>query len=81
MEMSSGSSRANRSALMNKEQAEGKWNTLKGRLKQTYGDAFNDLDKKNEGSFDEIKGRLQTEYGKTKEEAHKILEEMMDGDK
>ena len=66
---------------MNKEQAEGKWNTLKGRLKQAYGEAFDDIKVKNEGSFEEIKGRLQTEFGKSKEEAHKILEEMMDDDK
>lgn len=63
---------------MNKERLQGKWKTLVGRLKQAYGNAFDDLETKNEGNFDEIKGRLQTEFGKSKEEAHEILEKMME---
>lgn len=64
---------------MNKEQIKGNWNTLVGRLKQKYGETFNDLETKNEGDLDEIKGRLQHHLGTTKEEAHKLLEEMLDG--
>jgi len=58
---------------MNKAQLEGKWNQVKGKFKQKYGNVTdNDLSFA-EGKFDEMLGNLQEKTGKKKEE---ILDEI-----
>ena len=53
---------------MNKLQIKGKWNQIKGNLKQKYGKLTdNDLTYL-EGKEDELLGKLQEKTGKTKEE-------------
>ena len=53
---------------MNKLQIKGKWNQIKGNLKQKYGKLTdNDLTYV-EGKEDELLGKLQEKTGKTKEE-------------
>ena len=46
----------------------GTWNTLKGKLKQAYGNLTDDDLKYDEGKEDELLGRLQKKTGKTKDE-------------
>ena len=46
----------------------GTWNTLKGKLKQAYGNLTDDDLKYEEGKEDELLGRLQKKTGKTKDE-------------
>ncbi|AFL82632.1 hypothetical protein Aeqsu_3203 [Aequorivita sublithincola DSM 14238] len=53
---------------MNEDQFKGKWNQVKGKMKQTYGDLTDDDLKYAEGKSDELLGRLQEKTGKTKEE-------------
>lgn len=49
-------------------QLKGKWNEIKGKVKQAHGDLTDDdLDYK-EGKDDELIGRLQQKLGKTREE-------------
>ena len=53
---------------MNTQQLEGKWNQIKGKVKQKYGDLTdNDLTYA-EGKFDEMIGKIQEKTGKTKEQ-------------
>jgi len=49
----------------------GTWNTVKGKLKQAYGNLTDDDLKYVEGKEDELLGRLQKKTGKTKEELKK----------
>ena len=49
----------------------GTWNTLKGKLKQAYGNLTDDDLKYEEGKEDELLGRLQKKTGITKDELKK----------
>jgi uncharacterized protein YjbJ (UPF0337 family) len=46
----------------------GTWNTVKGKLKQAYGNLTDDDLKYEDGKDDELLGRLQKKTGKTKDE-------------
>ncbi len=52
----------------------GTWNTLKGKLKQAYGNLTDDDLKYEEGKEDELLGRLQKKTGKTKDEFKKMVQ-------
>ncbi|MBK5212388.1 MAG: CsbD family protein [Flavobacteriaceae bacterium] len=52
---------------MNEDQFKGKWNQVKGKLKQKYADLTDDDLKYAEGKSDELLGRLQEKTGETKE--------------
>jgi uncharacterized protein YjbJ (UPF0337 family) len=45
----------------------GRWNELKGRVKQAHGDLTDDDLKHEEGKDEELYGRLQQKLGKTRE--------------
>ena len=49
----------------------GTWNSLKGKLKQAYGNLTDDDLKYEEGKEDELLGRLQKKTGKTKDDLKK----------
>lgn len=60
---------------MNKNIFQGKWNEIKGKVKQQWGKLTEDDLTKIEGSYDELLGRLQKNYGYNQEEArHEITE-------
>jgi len=62
--------------MKNTTELKGNWNEQKGKLKQKF--AFltdNDL-MFEEGKKEEMIGKLQIRLGKTKEELHKIIEEL-----
>jgi uncharacterized protein YjbJ (UPF0337 family) len=54
----------------------GKWNEVKGKLKQKYGELTDDDLTFADGKEDELLGRLQQRLGKKKEEIRKIIEEI-----
>jgi len=54
----------------------GKWNELKGKLKQKYADLTDDDLLYVEGKEDELYGKIQQRVGKTKEEVKKMIEEL-----
>lgn len=60
---------------MEKLQFKGKWNQIKGKLKQKYGDLNDDDLTYIEGKEDELLGRLQEKTGKSKE---KLASEIKD---
>ena len=49
----------------------GTWNTVKGKLKQAYGNLTDDDLKYEEGKEDELLGRLQQKTGKSKDDLRK----------
>ena len=53
---------------------EGKWNQIKGRFKEKFGEWFNDDDSVIEGQFDQVIGKIQERSGKTKAEIEKLIE-------
>lgn len=61
---------------MNTTTLKGRWQELKGKLKQQYGQLTDDDLMYEEGKDDELIGKLQTRLGKTKDEITKILAEL-----
>jgi len=56
---------------MNKDIAAGKWEQVKGSVKQTWGELTDDDVAQVQGSAQKLAGILQEKYGRTKEEAEK----------
>jgi uncharacterized protein YjbJ (UPF0337 family) len=52
---------------MNRDQAKGKWDQIKGRAKKAWGELTDDDFKKAEGSVDKLYGVIQEKFGDTKE--------------
>lgn len=59
---------------MNKDQAEGKWEQVKGRAKKAWGELTDDDIKKAEGSEDKLFGIIQEKFGDTKDAIQKKLD-------
>lgn len=59
---------------MNKEILGGKWDEIKGRIKQQWAKLTDDDLKEIEGNNLEIYGKLKQRYGYTKEEVERQLE-------
>lgn len=53
---------------MDELELKGKWNEIKGKVKQAYADLTDDDLKYEEGQDDELFGRLQQKTGKTRDE-------------
>ncbi|KTD57562.1 CsbD family protein [Legionella shakespearei] len=58
---------------MNTDIFEGKWEEVKGKVKQAWGKLTDDDLKVIEGSHQEIYGKLQKHYGYTKDQAEKAV--------
>jgi uncharacterized protein YjbJ (UPF0337 family) len=61
---------------MDKLELKGKWNIMKGKVKQAYADLTDDDLKYEEGKDDELLGRLQEKTGKGKDELVKWLKSL-----
>lgn len=61
---------------MEAKELKGKWNELKGKLKQKYADLTDDDLLFVEGKEDELYGRIQQRVGKSKEEVKKIISDL-----
>lgn len=61
---------------MDKLELKGKWNVMKGKVKQAYANLTDDDLKYEEGKDDELLGRLQAKTGKTKDELVKWLKSL-----
>jgi len=60
---------------MNWEQIEGRWNEMKGRIRQKWGQMTDDEFEQIAGKKDQFVGWLQKKYGYTKEQAERELDE------
>lgn len=54
--------------MMNKDTANGEWDTLKGKAKRIWGELTDDDFLKAEGSVDKLYGTIQKRFGVTKEQ-------------
>ena len=61
---------------MNTTELKGNWNEQKGKLKQKFAVLTDNDLMFEEGKKDEMPGRLQVKLGKTKEDLHKMIEEL-----
>ena len=61
---------------MSKLKWKGRWNEIKGKVKQEFGDLTDDDLKYSEGKEDELLGKLQKKTGKSKEEVNKWLNKL-----
>jgi len=60
---------------MNSTTLKGKWNEMKGKLKQKYGQLTDDDLMYIEGKENELWGRVQQKVGRTKEEIMRDIDE------
>ena len=61
---------------MNENQWEGKWDPMKGKLRQAYGDLSDDELEGAKGDREELVGRIKEKYGDTKESIDQKLDEI-----
>jgi uncharacterized protein YjbJ (UPF0337 family) len=64
-----------RGAIMNKDQIEGNWKQLKGKVKQQWGKLTDDQIDVIEGRRQELAGKIQEAYGLSKSEAEEQIAE------
>ena len=65
---------------MNSDILAGKWEQIKGRLNEVWGDLTDSDTQHLKGSFQESTGYLQQKYGETKENIHKFFSSQSDWD-
>lgn len=53
---------------------EGRWDMLKGALKEEYGDMVDDAAMEADGKYDRLIGKIKAESGKSEEEIEAYLE-------
>lgn len=61
---------------MSEEKWKGKWNQIKGKIKQAYGNVTDNDLAYEEGKEDEMLGRLQEKTGKAKEELKRWIDNL-----
>jgi uncharacterized protein YjbJ (UPF0337 family) len=61
---------------MNKDEAKGKFDEVKGKVKQGVGDLTDDQDLKDEGAADELGGKVQGGYGKARRKVGDAIEDV-----
>ncbi len=62
--------------IMDTLELKGRWNEVKGKLKQAYADLTDDDLEYEEGKDDELLGRLQQKTGKSRDELVKWLKDL-----
>lgn len=63
---------------MNRDILKGRWNQLKGTIKQQWGDLTDNDVAKIEGNYDEFVGVLQERYGYSRERAQREVDTYLD---
>jgi uncharacterized protein YjbJ (UPF0337 family) len=64
-------------SAMNWDIVEGKWNQVKGTVKEQWGDLTDDELTEIAGKRDKLAGKLQEKYGWTKEEAERRMDDFL----
>ena len=62
---------------MNKNIFKGKWDQLKGSVKQTWGDLNDDDLKKVQGQMEKLVGIIQEKYGEAKDDIEDKLDDLL----
>jgi len=58
---------------MDRLEMEGKWNRVKGAVRQKYGEWFDDDKAFAEGKYEEMLGKMQEKSGRTREEIEREI--------
>jgi len=66
---------------MNEDIIKGRWNEIKGRLKQQWSKLSDDHIGQMQGSYTELVGTLQKHYGYEKEHAEKEIDAFIENNK
>ena len=64
---------------MNRDQIEGKWTEIKGRLREAYGDLSDDDLEEARGNREQMEGVLQQKTGNSKEEVRRKVDDILAG--
>ena len=64
--------------MLNEEQFHGKWNEIKGGIKNIWGRLTDDELEQVKGNITEVSGVVEERYGETKEEIKMKLDQLMD---
>lgn len=62
---------------MNEEILKGKWNQMKGTVKEQWGKLTDDDVTRTEGNYDQLVGKIQERYGYSKERAQREVDDWM----
>lgn len=62
---------------MNEDIIKGKWEQLKGKVKEKWGELTNDDLDIIEGKRDQLAGKIQERYGRTQDEAEKEIDDWL----
>lgn len=62
---------------MNRDIVKGKWNQIKGNIKQQWGDLTDNDIARIEGNYDEFVGVLQERYGYSRERAEREVNDYL----
>jgi uncharacterized protein YjbJ (UPF0337 family) len=63
--------------MLNEEQIRGKWNEIKGGIRNVWGRITEDDLEKVKGNFSELTGIVEKKYGQTKETIKKDIDKLM----
>lgn len=63
---------------MNKDIIKGKWQEVKGKLRQQWGKLTDNEISQMKGTYEELEGILQKKYGYKKDQAKKEIEDFVD---
>jgi uncharacterized protein YjbJ (UPF0337 family) len=65
---------------MNTDVLKGKWNQLKGKVRQQWGELTDDDVDRIQGDSEVLMGRIQERYGRTRDEAQHEVDRWLQGD-
>jgi uncharacterized protein YjbJ (UPF0337 family) len=63
---------------MNKDVIKGKWNQLKGSVRERWGNLTDDDVDRIQGDAEQLLGRIQERYGRTREEAQREVDRWLE---
>ncbi len=63
--------------MLNQDIIQGKWNQLKGRIRQTWGELNENEVEQAKGNVEMFVGTIQSKYGGTKEEIRKKINDFI----
>lgn len=72
-------SEISKGTIINEDIIKGKWEQLKGKAKEKWGELTNDDLDIIEGKRDQLAGKIREKYGRTKEEAEKEIDDWLNG--
>jgi uncharacterized protein YjbJ (UPF0337 family) len=65
--------------MATRQQLQGKWNEVKGRLKERWGQLTDDDLVRGEGNVEQLVGVIQQKTGRAREEVEKFIDEVVEG--